>query len=332
MKKDLISIDDLDVAQVNGYLDLAERVAAMPDRGKAALLPGKVLMVMFFEPSTRTRLSFEAAMCRLGGAAIGFTDTQSTSVKKGESFQDTIHTVEQYADVLVIRHPQEGAARLAADISRLPVINAGDGSNQHPTQTLLDLYTIKQFLGRLDGIRIALAGDLKYSRTVHSLFSALRMFPGIEFTLVSPESLRLPAYILNAEAMVSGRSMVSGGTMASGGAKAGGETKESGGRKVTESTDIHEAIRTCDIVYMTRIQKERFPDVVEYEKVKDSYCIRASMLAEAPEHMKILHPLPRVNEIAPDVDGTRFAGYFEQVANGLTVRQAILLDALGVRI
>lgn len=304
MKKDLISVDDLTLVELTHYLELAKKVEALTRAEKASLLPGKVLMVMFYEPSTRTRLSFEAAMCRLGGSAIGFSDTESTSVKKGESLADTIHTVEQYSDVLVIRHPKEGAARLAAEISRLPVLNAGDGANQHPTQTLLDLHTIGKFFGRIDNLKIALAGDLKYSRTVHSLFRALMMFEGIEFTLVSPPSLRMPDYLTH--------------------------PKQGSPVHYVETVDMMQAVAQCDLVYMTRIQKERFPDILEYEKVKDTYCIEAGMLSRAQDHLKVLHPLPRVNEISPDVDSTRYAGYFEQVANGLTMRQAILLDVLGV--
>jgi aspartate carbamoyltransferase catalytic subunit len=304
MMKDLISIDDLSLAQLKDYLSRAARIEAVPAREKAQLLSGQVLMVMFFEPSTRTRLSFEAAMCRLGGSAIGFSDTSCTSVVKGESLADTIHTVERYADVMVIRHPKEGTARLASQLSRLPVINVGDGANQHPTQTLLDLYTIQKFFGQIDRLKIALAGDLKYSRTIHSLIRALMMFEEVEFVLVSPQSLALPHYLRRAE----------------------------GTRQATfhETADISEAIATCDVVYMTRIQKERFPDLVEYEKVKDAYCVDAEMLEVAQEHMKILHPLPRVNEISPEVDNTPHAGYFEQVENGLIMRQAILLHLLGV--
>lgn len=306
MKKDVISIDDMTREDLVGYLELAKRVEALPLREKAGLLPGRVLMVMFYEPSTRTRLSFEAAMCRLGGSAIGFSDTVSTSVAKGESFADTVKTAEQYADVLVIRHPKEGAARHAADISRLPVLNAGDGANQHPTQTLLDLHTINKFFGKIEGIKIALAGDLKYSRTVHSLFRALMLFKGVEFTLVSPESLRMPAYL---KTPPDDRNLV-----------------------INETTELGDAVSQCDIIYMTRIQKERFGDVLEYEKVKDSYLIDKKLLKSAPAHLKVLHPLPRVNEIHPEVDDLPQAGYFEQVGNGLVMRQAILLDSLGVQL
>jgi len=204
----------------------------------------------------------------------------------------------------VIRHPREGAARTAAEASPLPVINAGDGTNQHPTQTLLDLYTFQKFFGRLSGLKIALAGDLRYSRTVHSLVQALGLFDGIEVMLVSPPTLKLPAHLAR--------------------------SPSTSRLKFSETVDVREAIRTCDVVYMTRIQKERFPDQLEYEQVKDAYCISADMLAEAPEHLKLLHPLPRVREIAPEVDDTPNAGYFEQVANGLTMRQAVLLDLLEV--
>lgn len=306
MKKDLISMNDLGLEQLQTYLGLAARLEAMPPSEKVGLLPGRVLGVMFFEPSTRTRLSFESAMARLGGATIGFSETVNTSVAKGESFTDTVRTVEQYSDVMVIRHPREGTARLASMTAGIPVINAGDGTNQHPSQTLLDLYTISKFFGKVSGLKIAFAGDLKYSRTVHSLLQALLKFGNIEVTLVSPPSLRVPDYLK--------------------------VTRTGEQLSFNETEDLAGALRTCDLIYMTRIQKERFPDVLEYEKVKDSYCIEARMLEESPDHMKILHPLPRVNEISPDVDATPFAGYFEQVLSGVTMRQAILLDLLEVRI
>ncbi len=304
MKRDLISIEDLGRDVIERYLSLAARVEKLTAEQKVAKLPGKILATMFFEPSTRTRLSFESAMCRLGGSVIGFSEATSTSVAKGESLRDTVRTVECYCDVMVIRHPRDGAARTAAEASRVPVINAGDGSNQHPSQTLLDLYTMTRFFGGLrSGLRIALVGDLKYGRTTHSLVQALALFPGLQILLVSPASLRLPAYLKGS----------------------GAASKVSLG----ETEDMGEAVRTCDLLYMTRIQKERFPDAVEYQKVKDAYCLSAAMLSDRP-HIKVMHPLPRVNEIMPDVDETPCAGYFEQVANGLTMRQAILLDLLGV--
>ena len=305
MKKDLISIDDLRLEQILDYLDLAARVAAMPAAEKMALLPGKLLATLFFEPSTRTRLSFEAAMCRLGGRVIGFSETASSSTAKGESFSDSIRTVEQYADIIAVRHPKEGTARLASEIAKIPILNAGDVANQHPTQTLLDLFTLRKFFGKVDGLRIALVGDLKYSRTIHSLCRALLMFDGVAMTLVSPESLKLPKYLQKAAA---------------------GTTT-----KFRETDSLADAIRESDLVYMTRIQKERFPDAVEYEKVKDAYVLDAQMLAGKPAGFKVLHPLPRVNEISPDVDATPHAGYFEQARNGVTMRQALILDLLDMR-
>ena len=305
MKNDLISIDDLRLEEILDYLDLATQVEAIPGAEKAGMLPGKILATLFFEPSTRTRLSFESAMCRLGGRVIGFSEAGNSSTAKGESFSDTIRTVEQYADIIAVRHPKEGTARLASEIAGVPILNAGDGANQHPTQTLLDLFTIRKFFGKVDGLKIALVGDLKYSRTIHSLCRALLMFDGVAMTLVSPESLRLPNYLTKAAA----------GTTAT----------------FRASDDLPGAIRGCDVVYMTRIQKERFPDVVDYEKVKDCYRLDARMLEGAPPHLKVLHPLPRVNEISPDVDATPHAGYFEQARNGVIMRQALILDLLDAR-
>ena len=304
MKRDLISIHDMDRKDLERYLTLATKVEALPLTDKASLLAGRVLGVLFFEPSTRTRLSFETAMARLGGSIVGFAEATNSSVVKGESLRDTARTVERYADILVIRHPREGAARVVAEATRVPIVNAGDGTNQHPSQTLLDLYTLKKFFGKLDGLKIALAGDLKYSRTVHSLVQALALYRGIEFLLVSPPSLRLPSYLQ--------------------------ETGAASRATFRETEELGEAIRNSDVVYMTRIQKERFPDLLEYEKVKNAYCLNAQMLENAPKQLRVLHPLPRVNEIASDVDETPHAGYFEQVGNGLVVRQAVLLDLLGV--
>lgn len=303
MKKNLISIDDLSLADLQAYLDSAARVEAIPAAEKRQLLAGRLLATLFFEPSTRTRLSFETAMSRLGGGTIGFSEADHSSTAKGESFSDTIQTVSQYADIIALRHPKEGTARLAAEISALPIINGGDGANQHPTQTLLDLYTIQKFFGKVDGLRIALVGDLKYSRTIHSLCRALVQFDNVAITLVSPESLRLPAYLKNAP----------GSTAA-----------------FRETESLEEAVRASDLVYMTRIQRERFPDVVEYEKVKNVYCLEARMLKGVPDTFKVLHPLPRVNEISPDVDATPYAGYFQQAANGVTMRQAVFLNLLNV--
>jgi aspartate carbamoyltransferase catalytic subunit len=245
-------------------------------------------------------------MHRLGGSVIGFAQASATSVSKGESLSDTIHTVENYSDIIVMRHPGEGTARAAANESFLPVINAGDGSNQHPTQTLLDLYTIEKDFGQIAGIKIAFVGDLKYSRTVHSLINALMKFNVTEFTLVAPEYLRLPKYYMMSE--------------------------EPDKFNFIETGSLEAVIPECDILYMTRIQRERFPDVIEYEKVKDSYILSAELLENAKEGLKVLHPLPRVNEIAYDVDKTKYAGYFPQVKNGVIMRQALLLKHLGVSI
>lgn len=306
MKKDLISMEDLTVQEIMEYLAGASIIEAMPLDERVKFLPGRIMAAMFFEPSTRTRLSFESAMNQLGGSVIGFADQSATSVSKGESFTDTIHTVENYSDVMVIRHPGEGTARLAAKESCLPVINAGDGSNQHPTQTLLDLYTIQKDLGKIEGIKMAFIGDLKYSRTVHSLIRALMKLNVTDFTLVAPESLQLQKYFMASD--------------------------EPDKYRFNETENIEEAIHHCDVLYMTRIQRERFPDLVEYEKVKDSYILTASMLKDAKEHARVLHPLPRVNEIAYDVDSTKHAGYFPQMKNGVIMRQAILLKHLGVQI
>jgi aspartate carbamoyltransferase catalytic subunit len=304
MKLDLISINDLERADIERYLRQAAAIEAVPRREKLDLLRGYILLEMFFEPSTRTKLSFEAAMRRLGGDVMGFSDVSTTSVKKGESFRDTVRTVQEYADILAIRHAQEGTARLAAETSRLPVLNAGDGTNQHPTQTLLDMYTIQKFFGRVRDLKICLAGDLRYSRTVYSLLKTLMMFEGNEFLLCSPESLRVPEYL---------------------------KYDEEGRRQsFVETDDLAAAVRNCDVLYVTRIQKERFADIVEYEKVKNVFELDARMLRGARPHMKVLHPLPRVNEIKPDVDATPHAGYFEQVGNGMIMRQAILMHHLGV--
>lgn len=306
MKKDLISMEDLSVSEIEEYLHDAQKIESMPLAERVKYLPGRIMASLFFEPSTRTRLSFESAMHQLGGSVIGFAETAATSLSKGESFTDTIHTVENYTDILVIRHPGEGTARLAAKESHLPVINAGDGSNQHPTQTLLDLYTIQKDLGKIAGLKVAFVGDLKYSRTVHSLIRALMKLNVTDFTLVAPESLRLQKYFMM--------------------------TDQPEKYRFHETESLEEAIRYCDVIYMTRIQRERFPDLVEYEKVKDTYVLTAEMLAEAQPHLRVLHPLPRVNEIAYDVDKTKHAGYFPQTRNGVIIRQAIILKHLGVQI
>jgi aspartate carbamoyltransferase catalytic subunit len=298
--KSLVSIDDYSKKDQIRILDLAEGFENKPVQN---LLEGYVVATLFFEPSTRTRLSFESAASRLGAQVIGFSEAGSSSVSKGESLNDTILTVSNYADIIVMRHPREGSARFASEVSPVPVINAGDGANQHPTQTLLDMYSIRKTQGKLDNLQIAFVGDLKYGRTVHSLTFAMCNF-NATFHLVSPEELKLPSYVK---------------------------------RRIKENkldyfqyTDINEVIPQVDILYMTRIQKERFSDPIEYEKVRNAYILRNEMLQGAKKNMRVLHPLPRVNEIELDVDTNPMAYYFRQAQNGVYVRQALLASILGV--
>ncbi|MEE8168471.1 MAG: aspartate carbamoyltransferase [Candidatus Hydrothermarchaeales archaeon] len=291
--RDIISIRDFQKDEIGRILDLA---LEMEERPKADLLRGKILACLFFEPSTRTRLSFETAMERLGGSTIGFSEVGVASIAKGESFVDTIKTVEEYCDAMVIRHPQEGSARLAAEICEKPIINAGDGSNQHPTQTLLDLYTIKREKGKID-VDIALIGDLKYGRTVHSLAYALAMF-GANITLVSPPTLEMPKEVVSDLANFK--------------------------TKIRKTRNLENVMSNSDVLYVTRIQKERFPDPEEYEKVKGAYKITLDSLKGAKDDLIIMHPLPRVDEIAQEVDATKHARYFQQVHYGIPVRMAVL--------
>ncbi|MFQ6090295.1 MAG: aspartate carbamoyltransferase [Candidatus Bipolaricaulia bacterium] len=288
---DVISIRDFGREEIEEVLSRAAEIE--PDPG---LLRGKVMASLFFEPSTRTQLSFAAAMERLGGEMIGFAGTEATSLQKGESLHDTIKMVERYADIIVIRHPLEGSARFAADIAEPPVINAGDGANQHPSQTLLDLFTIKKFCGRIDGLRIGLVGDLKYGRTVHSLATALANFDGVRFRLIAPPLLRMPPKILEEELR--------------------------GKVEFEEQEELD--LTNLDVVYMTRIQRERFPDIEEYEKVKGAYVLDLDACSQLQDGAIIMHPLPRVEEIAPEVDSLPQAKYFEQAASGLPVRMALL--------
>ena len=296
--KHLISITDLDKEDINYILEKAEEFedVAMGKR-KLRILEGKILGNLFFEPSTRTRMSFEVAMKRLGGDVINMTAQEASSVAKGETLADTVRVVSGYCDAIVIRHPLEGAARFAAENSSVPVINAGDGAGQHPTQTLLDLYTIKKECGGLDGITIALVGDLKYSRTIHSLIKALTLYE-TRIYLISPEALALPEEIL--------------------------EEVEGDVRKA----NLRDVISEIDVLYVTRIQKERFPDEEEYRKVSGSYRITPETLKGAKEEMIIMHPLPRVDEVSPLVDSTRHAKYFQQAFYGVPVRMAILSEVM----
>jgi aspartate carbamoyltransferase catalytic subunit len=299
--KSLVSITDFDK---NDYLKVLKTAAEFEKSSYQNLLKGKVIATLFFEPSTRTRLSFESAINRLGGRVIGFSDSSSSSVTKGETMYDTIRVVSNYAEMIVMRHPLEGSARFACEISQLPIINAGDGANQHPTQTLLDLYSIQKTQGKLTDLNIFMVGDLKYGRTVHSLLMALSEF-NATFYFISPDELRMPdEYKIHLEQL---------------------------GLKYYESRDLDETIDLADIIYMTRVQKERFSDPIEYEKTKNAYILKNQMLENTRDNMRVLHPLPRVNEIDANVDKNKKAYYFQQTENGVYVREAIISLILGLK-
>jgi len=297
--KNLVSMRDLAAKDIIKLLALAESLEKDPTQID---LSRRVMAAIFYEASTRTRMSFESAMKRLGGEVIGMLGTSGTSVEKGETLSDTARIMARYSDIIVMRHPLEGAARYVAEQVDIPVVNAGDGANQHPTQSLLDLYTIKKAQGSLENLKLALIGDLKYGRTVHSLAYALAPF-NPEFYFVSPKSLGMPSHILN-------------------------DLKEMG-VKFQEKIKLGKIVDEVDIMYVTRIQRERFPDREEYEKVKNAYIISADLLKGAKDNMKVMHPLPRVNEITTDVDTTKYAYYFDQAENGVYMRQAILSTLLG---
>ncbi len=299
--KSLISITDITKEDYKIILDLAETFEKKP---KQKILENYVMASLFFEPSTRTRLSFESAASQLGAKIVGFTDASSSSVKKGETLKDTIMMVSNYADIIVMRHPKEGSSRYASEVSSVPVLNAGDGSNQHPTQCLLDLYSIRKTQGTLDNLHVAFVGDLKYGRTVHSLVTALTNF-NTTFHLVSPVELKLPSSV---KRFIKEKNL-----------------------NYYQYTELDEVIPKVDILYMTRIQQERFSDPLEYEKVKNSYVLRNSMLDDSKPNLRVLHPLPRVNEITEDVDSNPKAYYFTQALNGVYVRQALLALTLGVK-
>ncbi len=299
--RSLVSITDYSQDEMLQILDLAGEFEKNPHQN---VLEGHVVATLFFEPSTRTRLSFESAVNRLGGRIIGFSDSSSSSVSKGETLKDTILTVSNYSDLIVMRHPLEGSAKYASEVSPVPIINAGDGAHQHPTQTLLDLYSIRKTQGRLENLKICMVGDLKYGRTVHSLLIALSNFNPI-FIFIAPEELKMPdeyKTLLDAK-----------------------------GIEYYEYKDLADNMKDADIVYMTRVQKERFSDPLEYEKVKNVYILRNSMLGNTKPNMKILHPLPRVNEINYDVDPNPKAYYFQQALNGVFTRMAIISKILGVK-
>lgn len=297
--KSLVSITDYSKEEYLRILELAAEFEQNPNRNTLA---GKIVATLFFEPSTRTRLSFETAVNRLGGRVVGFADVNSSSVTKGETLKDTIKMVTNYVDLIVMRHPIEGAARYASEIATVPIINAGDGANQHPSQTLLDLYSIKKTQGKLENLNIFMIGDLKYGRTVHSLLMAMSHF-NPTFYFVSPDELKMPKEYLS--------------------------FLEQHKIKYYEYHDFMPIISQADIIYMTRVQKERFSDPIEYEKTKNAYVLNNAMLENTRPNMKILHPLPRVNEINLDVDDNPKAYYFTQALNGLYVRQAIISSILG---
>jgi len=298
--RDIISIKDFTREEIDYVLKIASAMEPIAKSG-SDMLHGKTLATLFFEPSTRTRLSFEAAMHKLGGTAIGFAEPEIASIKKGENLADTVRVVENYADVIALRHPLEGAARLAAEFAQVPIINAGSGAEEHPTQALLDLYTILKEKNRIDGLNIALMGDLRYGRTVHSLAYALSLY-NVKLYLVSPELLRMRREVLDA-------------------------IKEK--ISVVEKTGIEEVLPETDVLYVTRIQKERFPDPAEYVKVRGTYKIGLETLKDAKEDLIIMHPLPRVDEIDDEVDETPHAKYFQQVWNGIVMRMALLALILG---
>ena len=299
--RNLISITDFSKEEYIEVLDIAEGFEENP---KQRILSDKVVATLFFEPSTRTRLSFESAANQLGARIIGFSDPGGTSVQKGESLHDTIVMVSSYADLIVMRNPKEGSSRYASEVASVPVINAGDGANQHPTQCMLDLYSIRKTQGTLDNLNIALVGDLKYGRTVHSLVQAMCNF-NATFHLVSPTELKLPSSVKM--------------------------SIKDAGLKYYQYTDIRSIIPMADIIYMTPVHRERYPDPLEYERVKDSCILSADMLQGCKPNMRVLHPLPRVNEITTDVDKTPYAYYFQQAQNGVYVRQALMAAILGVK-
>ena len=300
-KRNFVTIADLSKEKINYLIEMAQEFEKHPNR---EILKGKVVATLFFEPSTRTRLSFETAANRLGARVIGFADPKITSGTKGETLKDTILMVSNYADVIAMRHYIEGAAQYASEIAPIPIINAGDGAHQHPSQCMLDLYTIYQTQGTLDNLNIFLVGDLKYGRTVHSLIMAMRHF-NPTFHFVAPKELAMPnEYKIYC--------------------------KENGNKFVEHTAFNEKIIADADIIYMTRVQKERFSDLMEYERVKNVYILKADMLKGVKQNMKILHPLPRVNEIAYDVDETPYAYYIQQAQNGLYAREAIICDVLGI--
>ena len=302
----LLSPLDFSVEELDNLMDLAKDIEANPEK-YAHACEGKKLATLFYEPSTRTRLSHEAAMINLGGSVLGFSSADSSSASKGESVADTIRVISCFADICAMRHPKEGAAMVASQHATIPVINAGDGGHQHPTQTLTDMLTIRSLKGRLDNMTIGLCGDLKFGRTVHSLIHALVRYPGIRFVLISPEELKLPSYIKN-------------------------DVLDRQNIPYEEVVRLEDALPDLDILYMTRVQKERFFNEEDYVRMKDFYILDNKKMELAKEDMYILHPLPRVNEIATEVDNDPRAAYFKQVQYGVYIRMALILTLLGIEV
>lgn len=302
--RSLLEPMDFSLEELDGIFDLADRIIADPQK-YAHACDGKLLATLFYEPSTRTRFSFEAAMLRLGGQVIGFSEPNSSSVAKGESIADTIRTISCYADVAVMRHPKEGAPRVAANSTDMPIINAGDGGHQHPTQTLTDLLTIRRTLGTFENITVGCCGDLKFGRTVHSLIKALSRYKNVKFVLISPEELTIPDYVRK-------------------------EVLIKNNIEFKEVRTMQEALGEVDVLYMTRVQRERFFNEDDYIRLKDTYILDNEKMQLAKKDMIVLHPLPRVNEIATEVDNDPRAKYFEQAKNGMFVRMALIMSLLGI--
>lgn len=304
--RNLIDITDLSVEEIDRLIATAEDIIANPAK-YSHTCAGKQLATLFFEPSTRTRLSFESAMLSLGGSVLGFSEAASSSSAKGETVGDTVHAVSCYADIIAMRHPKEGAPYAAAQVAEVPIINAGDGGHNHPTQTLTDLLTIHREKGRLDNFTVGFCGDLKFGRTVHSLVSALSRYENIRFVLISPQELKLPRYVKE-------------------------EALKSKGIPYTQTTDLESVLPQLDILYMTRVQRERFFNEEEYLRLKDSYVLTPEKLEKAKPDLSILHPLPRVNEIDVAVDKDPRAAYWRQVKNGKMIRMALIMMLLGVKV
>ena len=302
--KDLIDILDLSVSEIDKLIDVANDIIVNPDKYREKC-KYKKLATLFFEPSTRTRLSFEAAMYELGGSVLGFSEAQSSSASKGESVSDTVKIVESYADIIAMRHPKEGAPTIAAMKTHIPIINAGDGGHNHPTQTLTDLLTIKREIGRLDNLTVGLCGDLKFGRTVHSLIQAMVRYENVKFIMISPKELKLPDYLVN-------------------------EVLLKYNIEFVETESLDDVMPELDVLYMTRVQKERFFNEADYIRLKDTYILTPDKLENAKETMRVLHPLPRVNEISVEVDNDPRACYFRQAKNGKYIRMALIMKLLGI--